>query len=484
MTGLMSSTSEPISSGPFGPSAALGVPATGAFSSSSSLSQAPLSHTQGVPFAAGHTPKLDGLLSHLSGNMGLYSRATFLNLFGSFIRMIRDQGLQGLVLTLTRGQEDFDLMTVALENLRGLELMRLDGLEVAQQGNIVSPEMGLLVVITDRLSGYLFWSTKTDDAFRMYQGGWTFHPGDTRTLATNLTQWFGDEPLQQALEAAPMDRRYDEKLTMLVSSLVNNLENRNRELTLALERENQLNKRMVEQERLAAIGQLCSVIAHEIRNPLGLIDLYAKLVETQLGKLDGLETADQEPIGKNLQQIRHATQSLETILSELTQYSRPLQLDLERCDIVPLVGDICEFYRPSYDEKGVQLLVPPPAIASEDGPQEQLWVEVDRGRFRQALINLLKNALEATEAGKKVQVQVASRLGDDQVYIKVRDEGTGIKPEARHKLFTPYFSTKGGGTGLGLAHVRKILQAHGGNADCLSSEPGQGSSFALVLPRL
>jgi signal transduction histidine kinase len=107
----------------------------------------------------------------------------------------------------------------------------------------------------------------------------------------------------------------------------------------------------------------------------------------------------------------------------------------------------------------------------------------DADKIRQALINLLKNALEASPADSTVRVSIVHRNGDPQLYIKVSDEGQGVNPANIQKLFTPYFSTKGSGTGLGLAHSRKILQAHGGNVELLSSEPDKGSTFALVLPR-
>src|SRR5262249_38397355 len=158
-----------------------------------------------------------------------------------------------------------------------------------------------------------------------------------------------------------VDRRYDDKLNVLITSLVHGLENRNRELTLALDQVQLLNKRNVDTERLAAIGQMSSVIAHEIRNPLGLIDLYAKLTEDHMAKLDF--TAEQEEkktlLLKNLSHIRQATGNLENILSELTDYSRPLKLNRQPTNIQQLVQDVCEFYQPSYQEKEINLSLNP-----------------------------------------------------------------------------------------------------------------------------
>ena len=107
---------------------------------------------------------------------------------------------------------------------------------------------------------------------------------------------------------------------------------------------------------------------------------------------------------------------------------------------------------------------------------------MDADRIRQALINLIKNALEASPQDSTVTVTVAKRENDRHIYIKVRDEGTGVDDKIQQKLFTPYFSTKGNGTGLGLAHSRKILQAHGGSVELLSTKAAEGSTFALILP--
>jgi signal transduction histidine kinase len=118
-----------------------------------------------------------------------------------------------------------------------------------------------------------------------------------------------------------------------------------------------------------------------------------------------------------------------------------------------------------------------------DLPPEPIMAKIDTRRIKQALINLVKNALEASKGQGQIRVSVNIRKDDDCIYVKVSDQGAGIDDKVREKLFTPYFSTKGNGTGLGLAHTQKILQAHKGSVCLLQSAPGQGSTFALVLPR-
>ncbi len=430
--------------------------------------------------------KLDGLLGHLSSSSGLYSKETFLSLYGCITRMIRDHRMPGFVMTRTLGDEDFESLASSLEGRDDLELYRFDEPKSLPKSVGISPSTGFLIVLTDRQCAVISWNVDARKSFQMYRGGWTFHPSDTKTIASHLighlSKESGDESLQRRLEETPIDRRYDDKLNTLVTSLVNGLENQSRDLAMALQQVQDLNKQRMEQERLAAIGQLCSVVAHEIRNPLGLIDLYAKLIEVQTEKLDLLEGQDDktEALYKNIRLIRQSIESLETILSELTSYSRPLTLALAPVSVVDFISDICDFYRPSYDEKSVELILNKPNI------KDELLINLDKGRIQQALINLLKNALEVSKAGDQVTVIIASRKNDDKVYIKVKDQGSGIDRKSRKKLFTPYFSTKRNGTGLGLAHSRKILQAHGGSVELLSSSlqgKNPGSTFALVLPK-
>ena len=435
--------------------------------------------------------QLDGLFGHLCSSSGLYSKETFLSLVGCITRMIRDHHMTGFVLARTLEDEAFEALTLTLEGAPNLPLFRFNQADLFPDHSGICDQTGFLIVLTDRLCAALYWNAATNETFRMFEGGWTFNPGDSRTIAQQVigqaNETNPNAALDHLLAETPIDRRYDEKLNLLITSLVHGLETRNRELTVALDQVKSLNKRVVDHERLAAIGQLSSVIAHEIRNPLGLIDLYAKLTEDGMAALpwDAVPAAEgtkktpaqqSELLMKNLGLIRVATVNLEKILSGLTNYSRPLTLERTRTNLHQLVADVCDFYLPSYEQKGVRLILPP-----TDGPALMLDLDVDQ--IRQALVNLLKNALEATPQASVVTVSVSGRSGDPQVYVRVADEGPGVSESNAKKLFTPYFSTKGSnGTGLGLAHSRKILQAHGGSVELLASPSGKGATFALILP--
>lgn len=456
--------------------------------------------------------QFDELLGQLSGHTGLFSQATFQNLVSSLSRLVRDQRLKGSILIYTpEGTDNFETATIGLQAVPGIEIIDIAPI-VAQQTKqwvetgstqsnapLLSPKLGFILFLTERLGASVYWDTATVETFQLAQGGWSFNPQDVKTLATRLGELLQNEPLKRAIANAPTDRRYDEKITFLVSSLVSNLEHRNRELSGAINHLQNLNTQLVEQERLATIGQMSSTIAHEIRNPLGLIDLYASLVETQLSNL-ALENLD-PLVMKNLAQIRSSIQHMESILSELTQYARPLTLTLKPLNLKEFTESVCDYYRPQFTAHNVTLTVEHTLNATI--LEETIWQQYqgDETRLRQALINLLKNALEACLLAQEkeannphtttntipitrcVTVGLSYRKDDPALFLKVKDEGNGIPLEKQEKLFTPYYSNKVGGTGLGLAHVQKIMQAHhGGKATLLWSEPNKGSTFALVLP--
>ncbi len=416
---------------------------------------------------------LDGLMGHLSASAGLYSRETFLNLVSCIVRLIRQYHLKGLVFHRFLGDGDFKTLGVALQQLPNITALEVTDEEIGRCLSLDSQNSGFLIALTNQFCATVYWSTVSQDTYGMFDGGWTFHPGDSKTIALQVARYMdNDADLTERIENTPLDRRFDEKITGFITQLVNNLETRNRELTLALSQVRQLNAKVLDHERLAAIGQLCSVIAHEIRNPLGLIDLYAKIIENQIMKLEVPE--GKELLEKNLQLIRSATSSLEGILSELTSYARPLELALERIDLRELVIEVVDMFSPQYAEKGISL--------NWRLPSTPIEAEIDLRRIKQALINLVKNALEASPADTSVEVILATRSNDERIFIKVQDQGKGVDKKSQEKLFTPYFSTKGNGTGLGLAHSKKILQAHGGTVALLQTSEA-GSTFALILPK-
>lgn len=223
-----------------------------------------------------------------------------------------------------------------------------------------------------------------------------------------------------------------------------------REMEAAVERE----------ERLAAVGRLAAAMAHEIRNPLA--------------SLSGAIQVMQADRGDELHEIAlREVNRLDALVEEFLDAARPPRLDRVRFDLGLLVAEVVRTFRadPRYRD-----LVELELDASEGG----LEVEMDPARTRQVLWNLLLNAAQHMPEGGTIHITLRRHAG--RIDLRIRDEGVGIAPENISRIFDPFFSTRSGGTGLGLANVERIVRAHGG-ALSVYSKQGQGTSFMISLSR-
>jgi len=216
------------------------------------------------------------------------------------------------------------------------------------------------------------------------------------------------------------------------------------------------------------IEALAAGVAHEVRNPLNSLQINVRILEQELSEVLPDRTAHLFTVlGKISSEIRR----LDDFVSEFLRFARPPRLNPERLPIRPLLADLAAFMAPECSKKGVGL-----SLALERGPE---IARVDGFQLKQALLNLVLNALQATSTGGEIVV----RTGGDQdnLLVSVQDDGEGIADEIRDKVFTVFFTTREGGTGLGLPIVRRVAEQHGGHVEIVSS-PGEGTTVTLVLP--
>jgi two-component system nitrogen regulation sensor histidine kinase GlnL len=230
---------------------------------------------------------------------------------------------------------------------------------------------------------------------------------------------------------------------------------------------------------LAAIGELAAVVAHEIRNPLGGIKGFTSLLERDLAS---------DPEGLALVgRIREGIESLEGIVNDLLEAGSSIKLRFADTELTAETLRVVEICRMAAEGEGKHIDF---GLQLPDPP---LYCRVDAGRIRQALNNLIRNAVEAVgDTGRvTVRVRVGSAPGRrsgnendprDYIYIEVTDTGPGIPADEADKIFTPFFTTKHGGTGLGLPTVRRIAGLHGGEVGYSSPAAG-GSTFTMTIPR-
>ena len=216
-------------------------------------------------------------------------------------------------------------------------------------------------------------------------------------------------------------------------------------------------------ERLASLGELAATVAHEVRNPLGAIKGYAQLVD---------EGAGGETAQRAARTIREECERLERTVTQVLGYARDAQPRLEALELRGLLD--VELGRLAADAAAREVRL------VRDYGDEAVELRADRDQLARALGNLVQNALAVSPPGGRVVVGV--RAERRQVELFVADEGPGVAAEDRERVFLPFFSRRAGGTGLGLALVRRIAEAHGGSVDVVSRAAG-GAEFVLRLPR-
>ena len=233
------------------------------------------------------------------------------------------------------------------------------------------------------------------------------------------------------------------------------------ELEAARARESELRRK----ERLSTLGEAAMVIAHEVRNPLGIIKTSSDLVRAR-AKLGPKEE-------QLLDYVTEEVHRIDNLLTEVLDFAHPKEPRRSTFPLREPVDRIIGFLAPEFTRKGLH-------IAVEDHAEGAL-VSADRDQIYEAMLNLVINAMDAIQRGGRVVVRLASVQG--RVSIDIADNGPGVKPELRARIFNPFFTTKAQGTGLGLAKVATVVEAHQGEVECLE-EPGGGACFRVSLPRI
>ena len=236
-------------------------------------------------------------------------------------------------------------------------------------------------------------------------------------------------------------------------------------------------------ERMAEIGAMTGGLAHEIKNPLSTIGLNAQLLAEAIDELP-IPADDRGRLSRRISALRREVDRLRGILSDFLQYAGQLHLEPKPTDLNTIVEELVDFFLPQAEKQGVRLradLTPGPLTANLDAPH-----------IKQAVLNLMLNAVQAMTEGVSTQAaapkelilrtqRIAERKAEPRIALHVIDTGPGMTPETHCKIFEPYFTTKAGGSGLGLPTSRRIIEGHHGKLD-VHTEPGRGTDFVLSFP--
>jgi len=218
--------------------------------------------------------------------------------------------------------------------------------------------------------------------------------------------------------------------------------------------------------RLAAIGRLTSGVAHEVKNPINAIVVHLEVLRQKLKDVDPDTRRHMEIIGSEIRR-------LDRVVQTLVDFTRPVELRLAEVDLRPLVEEVVQLAAPEAERHGVHVVHEPAPVA--------LRVNVDADLVKQAALNIALNGVQAMETARGGTLTITTAARGDQAVVTIADEGPGIAPEVRDKIFNLYFTTKKAGTGIGLAMTYRVMQLHNGKVD-FESETGRGTSFRLYLP--
>jgi signal transduction histidine kinase len=221
-------------------------------------------------------------------------------------------------------------------------------------------------------------------------------------------------------------------------------------------------------DQYTEIARLAGGLAHEIKNPLSTIRLNMELLAEEL---DEPQTPAQRRAAKRVEVVRRECQRLQSLLDDFLSYAKVRRLQLEPSDLNHQIEDVLEFFVPEAEEADIEII----RYLDPQLPR----VMLDREAFRRALLNLILNSKQAMPDGGELVIRTA--FEGDTVAVYLIDTGVGMDERTASKMFEAFFSTKPGGSGLGLPTTQKIIGGHGGRIS-VQSEVGRGTQFRIELP--
>ncbi len=243
-----------------------------------------------------------------------------------------------------------------------------------------------------------------------------------------------------------------------------------------LTRSKQMEEEMMRVKALATLGEMAAVVVHEVKNPLGGIRGFADLLDRDLPEGD--------PRKRLVKKITEGVETLDRIVLSLLDGTKPIKIKPHKVEIRKFVDQAIIFFEMDATRIKNNIRI------KKRYSQDDLYCPVDVEQFRQVLLNLLHNAVQAMPDGGEIVVELKaeSKVADDKAesgktILRISDTGVGMSPTTKEKLFVPFYTTKERGTGLGLATVKKIIEAHQGDIQ-VESELGKGTVVQIRLPRV
>jgi PAS domain S-box-containing protein len=282
----------------------------------------------------------------------------------------------------------------------------------------------------------------------------------------NVLQVQGDELSEIAAETDLQTIEGPRRVSVSVQAVQEDGERMGALVTLRdLDSIESINTQLQVSERLAALGRITAGVAHEVKNPLNSMRLWLEnLKESLPAEMDTNAMQAVQVLDKEIDR-------LDAVVKRFLDFTRPMEVRLEATQLADILREVVEVAQPQLRKSKVEVA----QLLPIDVPE----VYVDRALLKQAVLNLVLNAVEAMPSGGKLQLMLSRR--GEMAEISVGDTGKGIPPENKQKIFQLFFTTRPGGSGIGLASTFRIVQLHNGSID-FTSEVGRGTTFRIELP--
>jgi PAS domain S-box-containing protein len=366
---------------------------------------------------------------------------------------------------------------------RALEkIEKMDRTQIRQLVSDIAGDNELLEMVMESMSDGVVVTDREDNILMVNKSAERMFPFSTDDLIEKpLNQAIGDKEIREFLKENlhGLDRILDQEFTLgdgysrTLSLSIMPLVRQGWITGNVIHIEDVTEKRAKEArlrraESLAALTTLTAGVAHEIKNPLGSIGIHLELMKKEMSGKKQIET---QKVLENLLIIKEEVDRLNRIVMDFLFTVRPMNAELSYDELNRVVRELLDFMKFELSEAGITV----DTDLTKTGPQ----ILMDERYMKQAVLNILKNAISAMPDGGRLRVQTVQK--GNELLLKISDTGVGISDEHMDKIFEPYFTTKDFGSGLGLTLVYKILKEHMGDIE-INSKVGEGTSITLSFP--
>lgn len=397
-----------------------------------------------------------------------YTKQTIKSLFRALLEPVVETNENAVALVRVKNDDFNNILTrLGFSQIKTFNCSNINlnsKFDILNVNELFENDEQFLILLADRFSAILYFDEKNTS---LIEGFCSLNPDDVKTVISYIQDNTLDARLENAMSELKLDRRGNEKFTSIIRKLSVSMENSERDLICATEEVKNLQDT---QDKSIDMEKYLASMAHELRNPLSIIDLQATILSKRADKLNNIEEQELQSLKNSINSISKATETMSVLLTELIEYNKPVKLNLEKNDISAEIQSTIDFIKPLLEEKSIAIEF----LANKTGQNAYF----DKIKLHQVVLNLLKNAAEAQNENSKISVKLNVTV---DIEILVKDEGCGIDIESLNKLFLPYFTTKKSGTGLGLYVSKKIIEAHNGTLSLVSTGKN-GTTFSIKLP--